>query len=103
MIFSKKFIINNSKNHKQPKKNVELKFLFNVAEVEMKYEEALTREEERITYQRKLLLLYQKKIRERENEMLIEAQNSLQRKSTMARENELEMLLRNLEKQVSEL
>ena len=75
--------------------------MFNVAEVEMKYEEALTREEERVTYQRKLLLLYQKKIRERENEMLIEAQNSLQRKSTMARENELEMLLKNLEKQVS--
>lgn len=68
----------------------------------MKYEEALTREEERLTYQRKLLLLYKKKIRERENEMLIEAQNSLQRKSTMARENELEMLLRNLEKQVSD-
>lgn len=68
--------------------------------MEKKYEETLLKEEERVSYQRKLLLLYQKKIRERENLMLIEAKNSMLRKRALARENELEMLLKNLEKEV---
>lgn len=60
-------------------------------------------EEERITYQRKMLLLSIKKIRERENEMLIQARNSFLNKRVAASENELETMLRNLEKQVREL
>lgn len=41
-----------------------------------------------------------KKIRERENEMLIQARNSVLSKRAAASENELESMLRNLEKQV---
>lgn len=72
-------------------------------EVESTYEKALDEEEERITYQRKMLLLSIKKIRERENEMLIQAKNSLLSKRVAASENELESMLRNLEKQVKVL
>lgn len=66
----------------------------------MSYEKALEQEEERITYQRKMLLLSIKKIRERENEMLIQAKNSLQCKQVATSENELEKMLRSMEKQV---
>jgi vacuolar-type H+-ATPase subunit E/Vma4 len=69
-------------------------------EVESTYEKALNEEEERITYQRKMLLLSVKKIRERENEMLIQGKNCVLRKRVEANENELETMLRNLEKQV---
>lgn len=58
------------------------------------------KEETRLAHQRKLLILYQRKIRQQENEMLIEAKNSFLRKSTEARESELENLMRNLEKEV---
>lgn len=69
-------------------------------EVESSYEKALAEEEERITYQRKMLLLSTKKIRERENEMLIQGKNCLLRRHVEANENELESMLRNIEKQV---
>lgn len=48
-----------------------------------------------------MLLLSVKKIRERENEMLIQARNSLQSKRVAASENELDAMLRSMEKQVS--
>jgi hypothetical protein len=70
-------------------------------EVQATYEKALEQEEERITYQRKMLLLSIKKIRERENEMLIQARNSLLNKRVALSENELETMLRSIEKQVS--
>ena len=73
---------------------------FFFAEVELKYEDALLKEETRLAHQRKLLLLYQRKIRQKENEMLIEAKNSFLRRNTEARESELETLMRNLEKEV---
>lgn len=73
------------------------------AEVKSTYEQALEQEEERITYQRKMLLLSVKKIRERENEMLIQGKNSLLRKRVEASESELESMLRNMEKQVNSL
>lgn len=69
-------------------------------EVESTYEKALSEEEERITYQRKMLLLSVKKIRERENEMLIQGKNCMLRKRVEANENELETFLRSMEKQV---
>lgn len=69
-------------------------------EVESSYEKALEEEEERITYQRKMLLLSIKKIRERQNEMLIQGKNCLLRKRVEASENELESMLRHMEKQV---
>lgn len=75
-------------------------FPFLLIEVEATYEKALGEEEERIVYQRKMLLLSTKKIRERENEMLIRGKNCLLRKRVEASENELELMLRNLDKQV---
>lgn len=77
-------------------------FVFPLAfvEVEESYKKALEQEEERITYQRKMLLLSVKKIRERENEMLIQGRNSLLRQRVEASESELESMLRSLEKQV---
>ena len=48
-----------------------------------------------------MLLLSIKKIRERENEMLIQAKNSQQFKQVAASENELEKMLCSMEKQVN--
>jgi hypothetical protein len=48
-----------------------------------------------------MLLLSIKKIRERENEMLIQARNSVLSKRVAASENELDAMLRSIEKQVS--
>lgn len=69
-------------------------------EVESSYEKALAEEEERITCQRKMLLLSVKKIRERENEMLIQGKSCALRKRVEASEYELETMLRSIEKQV---
>ncbi|CRL02151.1 CLUMA_CG015719, isoform A [Clunio marinus] len=68
-------------------------------EIESSYAKALEEEEERITCQRKMLLLSLKKIREHENETLIHTRNSLLRKQVEASESELESMLRNLQKQ----
>lgn len=70
-------------------------------EVEFAYEKALEDEEKRITYQRKLLLLSIRKIRERENEMLIQAKNSKLNKRLASSEHELKSMQRDIEKQVS--
>lgn len=76
---------------------------FTLTEVEKLYEEALLKEEERIAYQRKLLLLYQRQIREREQQILEETRNSAIRKNVSAKENELEKLLKNFERKVSSI
>lgn len=76
-------------------------FGFLSIEVASKFEQALEVEEERITFQRKIMLLQIKKIRERENEMLIQARNRSVEKCVREKEHELENLLRNLEKQVT--
>ncbi|KXJ71228.1 hypothetical protein RP20_CCG021151 [Aedes albopictus] len=68
-------------------------------EVERKYEEALTSEEQRIDMQRRLLLLHKRQLRERENEVLTESRNMLLRKSAAARECELETLLKTLQQE----
>lgn len=75
--------------------------LIPVTEVERKYEEALTSEEQRIDMQRRLLLLHKRQLRERENEVLTESRNMLLRKSAAARECELETLLKTLQQEVS--
>lgn len=69
-------------------------------ELESSYEKALEEEEERVTYQRKMLLLSTKKLRERENEFLIQGRNCLMRRHVEARQSELESMLRQMEKQV---
>lgn len=71
-------------------------------EVESAYEQALEEEEERILCMRKKLLLSTRKIREREHEMMIQGRQSAMRKQLETRENELNEMLRRLEKQVSE-
>jgi hypothetical protein len=76
-------------------------YLLSSLEVETSFEKALEQEEERITYQRKMLLLSIKKVRERENEMLIQGKNCLLRKRVEASENELEKMLQKMEKQVN--
>ena len=68
--------------------------------MEKQYQEALLREEERVSYQRKMLLLYQRQMRDRENQILEKARNSAMRKTAMARESELDLLLNNLERNV---
>jgi hypothetical protein len=63
----------------------------------------LEEEEERVIYQRKLLLLNARKVREKEIDALIQLRSTIQRNKLEAGEKDLEMLLRNIEKQVSEL
>lgn len=76
--------------------------IFISTEVQKQYEDALVNEEERISYQRKLLLLYQRQIRDRESQIIDESRNVAMRKSILAKEGELDNLLKNLERQVSE-
>lgn len=75
-------------------------FLYVFTEVEKQYEEALLREEDRISYQRKLLLLHQRQIRERERQILDESRKSTIRKNILTKESELDTLLKNLERNV---
>jgi hypothetical protein len=44
--------------------------------------------------------MFQKQLREKERNVNIETKSCLQRTTALARENELEMLLKNLERQV---
>lgn len=69
-------------------------------EVESAYERALEQEEERILCTRKKLLLNTRKVREREYEMMIQGRQSAMRKQLELKENELNEMLRRLEKQV---
>lgn len=69
--------------------------------MEKLYEEALVHEEERISYQRKLLLLYQRDIKERECKLLQETRNKAMLKNITSKESELNNLLNNLERNVS--
>lgn len=58
-------------------------------------------EEERISYQRKLLLLYQREIKEHEYKLVNEARNIAMQKTISSKESELDNLLNNLERNVS--
>lgn len=69
-------------------------------EVESAYERALEEEEERILCTRKKLLLNTRKVREREHEMVIQERQSALRKQLESNENELNEMLRRLNKQV---
>ncbi|XP_075165219.1 TBC1 domain family member 31 isoform X2 [Haematobia irritans] len=61
-------------------------------EVEKYYQDALRREEERINCQRKMLLLYQKEIRQRKGEVAAVLQEAKQRKNVVQKEHELHSL-----------
>lgn len=57
-------------------------------------------EEQRIIYQRKLLLLSTRKVREKEIETIIRMKNASQRGSVERSERDLDAMLRAIEKQV---
>uniref|UniRef100_A0A1I8P102 Rab-GAP TBC domain-containing protein n=1 Tax=Stomoxys calcitrans TaxID=35570 RepID=A0A1I8P102_STOCA len=61
-------------------------------EVEKYYQDTLRREEERINCQRKMLLLYQKEIRQRKGEVAVVLQEAKQRKNVVQKEHELNSL-----------
>ena len=70
-------------------------------EIESQYEKTLDEEEQRIIYQRKLLLLNTRKTYEKEIENLIQMKNALLQNKVDASKKDLEMMLNKYEKQVS--
>jgi len=70
-------------------------------EIESQYGKALDEEEQRIIYQRKLLLLNTRKTYEKEIENLIQMKNSFVQNQIDASKKDLEMMLNKYEKQVS--
>lgn len=70
-------------------------------EIESQYEKALDEEEQRIIYQRKLLLLNTRKTYEKEIENLIQMKNACLRNEIDSSKKDLEMMLCKYEKQVS--
>lgn len=69
-------------------------------DVEEKFHEALEAEEERIIYQRKLLLLNTRKLREKEIETMMRLKNSSLKNAVDEKEKKMETFLRAIEKQV---
>jgi hypothetical protein len=72
-------------------------------ELEKKYEDTLHREEERVVFQRKLLLMFQKQLRAKEKNVFVETRQSQQRSKAAEREMEMERLLKHLERQVKHI
>ncbi|XP_058121715.1 TBC1 domain family member 31-like [Anopheles coustani] len=70
-----------------------------VKKVEQNFEEAISREEERIEMQRKLLLLHRKQLRERESELSFDLHNANLINDATVRERELEGLLKKLQRE----
>lgn len=68
--------------------------------MEKLYRDSLKREEERLAYQRKVLMLYQKEIRNRKAEVAAEVQESEQRQRTLQMEKDLELLMQSIECEV---
>ncbi|XP_049542802.1 TBC1 domain family member 31 [Anopheles darlingi] len=68
-------------------------------EVERDFEAAITREEQRVEMQRKLLLLHRKQLRERESELSLDLHNAKLIGDATVRERELESLLTKLQRE----
>lgn len=68
--------------------------------VEQLYAEAMLREEKRIAYQRKQLIMYHRQLNDRENEVLNAVQRSKQEKCVKRREDELNEFLLDLDRRV---
>lgn len=68
--------------------------------MEKLYQDAIKREEERITFQHKMLLLYQKEIRNRKGKVLELIKESARRRNINMRENELENLMHDIDREV---
>lgn len=69
-------------------------------EVERTFEEAILREEDRVAYQKKHLLLYQKQLRDREKHLLELAKKNAREKNVEKRESELHTLLHDFQRDV---
>lgn len=69
-------------------------------EVDRTYEEAILREEDRVAYQKKHLMLYQKQLREREQQLLELARKSALERNVEKRESELHSLLQDFQRDV---
>lgn len=69
--------------------------------VEELYAEAMMREEQRVAYQRKQLILYQRQLSDRETEVLEAVQLGRQRKFVQQREDELRAFLVELQRRVN--
>uniref|UniRef100_A0A182IWP4 Rab-GAP TBC domain-containing protein n=1 Tax=Anopheles atroparvus TaxID=41427 RepID=A0A182IWP4_ANOAO len=70
-----------------------------VKKVEQNFEDAISREEQRIEMQRKLLLLHRKQLRERESELSLDLHNAKLIHDATGRERELETLLKRLQRE----
>ncbi|KFB48680.1 AGAP006158-PA-like protein [Anopheles sinensis] len=70
-----------------------------VKKVEQNFEEAISREEQRIEMQRKLLLLHRKQLRERESELSLDLHNAKLINDATVRERELDGLLKKLQRE----
>ncbi|XP_052859947.1 TBC1 domain family member 31 [Anopheles cruzii] len=68
-------------------------------EVERKFEDAISREEQRLEMQRKLLLLHRKQLRERESELSLDLHNAKLVSDASVRERDLETLLKKLDRE----
>ncbi|XP_023308034.2 TBC1 domain family member 31 [Lucilia cuprina] len=66
-------------------------------DIEAYYQNTLKREEERLNCQRKMLLLYQKEIRQRKGEVAAVLQDSTKRKAILHKERELQSLQNHIE------
>jgi hypothetical protein len=69
-------------------------------EIESQYEKALDEEEQRIIYQRKLLLLNTRKTHEKEIQNLIQMKNAFLQSKVESSKRDLEAMLNKYDKQV---
>lgn len=69
-------------------------------EVDRMYEEAILREQDRVAYQKKHLLLYQKQLREREQSLLELARKGASERNVEKREGELHTMLHDFQRDV---
>ncbi|XP_055919753.1 TBC1 domain family member 31 [Eupeodes corollae] len=68
-------------------------------EMQNQYQEMLRHEEERISYQRKMLVLYQKQLRQQKGKVIELIEESARRRKQNLQESELDTLLRDIERE----
>ncbi|KAG4067584.1 hypothetical protein HA402_005356 [Bradysia odoriphaga] len=66
--------------------------------VEKAYEDKIIKEQDRVAMQRKHLLLYQKQLRDSEQQILEETRSSMLRRKLMEKENDVELLSRRFDR-----
>ncbi|XP_055859413.1 TBC1 domain family member 31 [Episyrphus balteatus] len=68
-------------------------------EMQKQYQDMLKREEERISYQRKMLVLYQKELRQQKGKVIELIEESARRRKQNLQESEMDTLLRDIERE----